>query len=53
MLTLFDRPSAAFYDAYGPLDPGYEARLVIYKLWPALCICGSSAKAIGRWWMGC
>ncbi|MGC9954364.1 MAG: fructosamine kinase family protein [Rhizomicrobium sp.] len=36
MLTLFDHPAAAFYDAYGPLEPGYEERLVIYRLWPAL-----------------
>ena len=36
MLTLFDHPSAAFYDAYGKLEPGHEERLTIYKLWPAL-----------------
>lgn len=36
MLTLFDRPGAAFYEAYGPLAPGHEERLIIYKLWPAL-----------------
>ena len=36
MLTLFDRPDEAFYDAYGPLEPGHEERLVIYRLWPAL-----------------
>jgi fructosamine-3-kinase len=36
MLTLFDRPDGAFYDAYGPLEPGLEERLVIYRLWPAL-----------------
>ena len=36
MLTLFDQPDAAFYEAYGPLDPGHEERLIIYKLWPAL-----------------
>jgi fructosamine-3-kinase len=36
MLTLFDRPNAAFYDAYGALEPGAEERLVIYRLWPAL-----------------
>ncbi|HEY0281221.1 MAG TPA: fructosamine kinase family protein [Rhizomicrobium sp.] len=36
MLTLFDGPSAAFYDAYGPLQPGHEERLAIYQLWPAL-----------------
>ena len=36
MLTLFDRPGPAFYDAYGALEPGAEERLVIYRLWPAL-----------------
>jgi len=36
MLTLFDRPSTEFYDAYGPLEPGPEERLFIYRLWPAL-----------------
>jgi fructosamine-3-kinase len=36
MLTLFDRPDAAFYDAYGRLEPGLEERLTIYRLWPAL-----------------
>ena len=36
MLTLFDRPGAEFYQAYGPLDPGHEERLLIYRLWPAL-----------------
>jgi fructosamine-3-kinase len=36
MLTLFDRPDGAFYDAYGPLEPGHEERSVIYRLWPAL-----------------
>jgi fructosamine-3-kinase len=36
MLTLFDHPDAEFYDAYGPLEPGHEERLTIYRLWPAL-----------------
>jgi len=36
MLTLFDHPSPAFYDAYGVLEPGHEERLNIYRLWPAL-----------------
>ncbi|MBU6297464.1 MAG: fructosamine kinase family protein [Alphaproteobacteria bacterium] len=36
MLTLFDHPAAAFYDAYGPRDRHREERLVIYRLWPAL-----------------
>ncbi len=36
MLGLFDRPGAAFFNAYGALEPGCEARLTIYRLWPAL-----------------
>lgn len=36
MLGLFDRPGAAFFEAYGPLEPGHAERLVIYRLWPAL-----------------
>ena len=36
MLNLFDGPSAAFYDAYGALEPGWKERLNIYQLWPAL-----------------
>lgn len=36
MLRLFGRPSAGFFDAYGPLTPGHEHRLPVYSLWPAL-----------------
>jgi fructosamine-3-kinase len=36
MLTLFDTPSAAFWDAYGGLEPGWEARRPAYQLFPAL-----------------
>ncbi len=36
MLNLFDRPAPAFYEAYAELEPGYEERLIIYQLWPAL-----------------
>lgn len=36
MLTLFDNPNAMFWDAYGPLEPGFEERHYIYQLWPAL-----------------
>ncbi|EAU43076.1 fructosamine-3-kinase [Fulvimarina pelagi HTCC2506] len=36
MLHLFGSPGAAFYAAYGELDPGYEDRRAIYTLWPAL-----------------
>ena len=36
MLRLFDRPTPALHKAYGPLEPGYEERVAIYQLWPAL-----------------
>jgi fructosamine-3-kinase len=36
MLGLFDHPTERFYSAYGPLEAGFEQRLAIYALWPAL-----------------
>ena len=36
MLGLFNRPSPAFYESYGALEPGHKERLLIYRLWPAL-----------------
>lgn len=36
MLTLFDTPSSAFWDAYGPLEEGWEQRRAAYQLFPAL-----------------
>lgn len=36
MLHLFGTPPPDFKEAYGPLDPGFEARRPIYQLWPAL-----------------
>jgi fructosamine-3-kinase len=36
MLGLFDQPDAAFYEAYGLLEPGHDERAAIYRLWPAL-----------------
>jgi fructosamine-3-kinase len=36
MLGLFDQPDAAFYEAYGSLEPGHDERTTIYRLWPAL-----------------
>lgn len=33
MLTLFDRPPRSFFDALA-LEPGWEERLPIYRLWP-------------------
>jgi fructosamine-3-kinase len=49
MLTLFDHPSPAFYEAYGQLEPGYEERRSIYQLWPALVhlrLFGSSYRTL-------
>jgi fructosamine-3-kinase len=36
MLSLFDGPTGAFYDAYGPLEVGADARRPIYALWPGV-----------------
>ena len=36
MLSLFGAPNAALFASYGPLDTGYQQRLPIYQLWPAL-----------------
>ena len=36
MLRLFAAPDDALFETYGPLEPGHEARLPIYQLWPAL-----------------
>lgn len=36
MLRLFDAPSEEFWNAYGPLEPGADARLALYQLFPAL-----------------
>jgi fructosamine-3-kinase len=36
MLTLFDAPPGEFWDAYGPLEPGWEDRRGAYQLFPAL-----------------
>ncbi|MBO0661163.1 fructosamine kinase family protein [Jiella sp. MQZ9-1] len=36
MLGLFARPSAEFFEAYGPLPAGHHERAPIYALWPAL-----------------
>ena len=44
MLDLFGSPTAAFDEAYGPLEPGWRERRVIYQLFPALvhlCLFGS------------
>ncbi len=35
MLTLFSKPTQAFFDAYRPA-PGWRDRQAIYQLWPAL-----------------
>jgi fructosamine-3-kinase len=36
MLTLFDTPPDAFWDAYGALEPGWQERRHAYQLFPAL-----------------
>ncbi|MGZ8287171.1 MAG: fructosamine kinase family protein [Allosphingosinicella sp.] len=36
MLTLFDMPGESFWEAYGPLEPGWEERRALYQLFPAL-----------------
>ncbi|MXQ09859.1 phosphotransferase [Alphaproteobacteria bacterium GH1-50] len=36
MLSLFGAPPRAFWDAYGPLDDGWQHRRHLYQLWPAL-----------------
>jgi fructosamine-3-kinase len=36
MLALFDTPPEAFEDGYGPLEPGWEERRIVYQLFPAL-----------------
>ncbi len=36
MLTLFDTPGESFWETYGPLEPGWESRRLVYQLFPAL-----------------
>ena len=36
MLCLFGGPEEAFWEAYGQLEPGWEERLPLYQLFPAL-----------------
>lgn len=36
MLCLFGAPDEAFWESYGPLDPGWEERRAIYQLFPAI-----------------
>ena len=36
MLSLFDSPPPAFYQAYGAVDADFRERQPIYQLWPAL-----------------
>ncbi len=36
MLTLFDAPPEAFWEAYGPLESGWRERRDAYQLFPAL-----------------
>jgi len=36
MLCLFGAPDLAFWEVYGPLEPGWEERRAVYQLFPAL-----------------
>jgi fructosamine-3-kinase len=36
MLSLFDKPASAFFEAYGAPEPDHDERAPIYTLWPAL-----------------
>ena len=36
MLTLFDTPAEAFWEGYGPLEPSWGERRLVYQLFPAL-----------------
>jgi fructosamine-3-kinase len=36
MLCLFGAPDEAFWEAYGPLEPGWEERRPVYQLFPAI-----------------
>lgn len=36
MLCLFGSPDEAFWEAYGPLQPGWEERRTVYQLFPAI-----------------
>ena len=36
MIHLFDTPPEDFHEAYGPLEPGWEERRLVYQLFPAL-----------------
>lgn len=52
MLTLFDEPPTDFWEAYGPLEQGAEARRPVYELFHALVHMrlygGSYAKLLDR-----
>jgi fructosamine-3-kinase len=36
MLCLFDSPDEAFWEAYGPIEPGWAERRPIYQLFPVI-----------------
>nr|WP_243846387.1 fructosamine kinase family protein [Rhizomicrobium palustre] len=49
MLMMFDQPGALFFSRYGKLEPDFEERLAIYRLWPALVhlrLFGSGYRAL-------
>jgi fructosamine-3-kinase len=51
MLTLFDTPAETFWEAYGPLEPGWGERRLAYQLFPALVhlrLFGASYAGLAR-----
>ncbi|SFC03740.1 fructosamine kinase family protein [Tropicimonas isoalkanivorans] len=49
MLHLFGRPAPAFWEGYGPTEPGMDDRRPVYQLWPALVhlrLFGSSYRGL-------
>jgi fructosamine-3-kinase len=53
MLCLFGSPDEAFWQAYGPLPPGWKTAGRSTSSSPPSCICGCSAPLMSRWWTGC
>jgi aminoglycoside phosphotransferase (APT) family kinase protein len=53
MLCLFDSPDEAFWEAYGPLDPGWDERRQSTSCSPRSCTCACSARRMGACSTGC
>jgi hypothetical protein len=53
MLGLFDQPDAAFYEAYGSLEPGHDGGQRSIVCGPRSSTCDCLAPATGRWLSGC